>query len=111
MYTNEIMQVILNLLKNSEYNFLEKHIQEPKIVIATSSSKNKIVVSVCDNGGGIQPKIAKKIFEPYFSTKSEKNGAGLGLYMSKIIIEDHHYGTFTMQNRGDGVCFEMIFKT
>ena len=111
MYSNEIMQVILNLLKNSEYNFLDKHTREPKIIIATFLKKDKTIISICDNGGGIPANIAKKIFAPYFSTKSEKNGTGLGLYMSKIIIEDHHYGTLTMKNHNDGVCFEMMFKT
>ncbi len=110
MYPNEIVQVILNLLKNSEYNFLDKKIEDPKIIIATYTRKNKIVISVCDNGGGIPANIAKKIFTPYFSTKTERNGTGLGLYMSKIIIEDHHNGSLAMKNSHDGVCFEMIFK-
>ena len=111
MYQNEIMQVILNLLKNSEYNFLEKQISDAKITIATFSRSKKLVISICDNGGGIPKDIAKRIFEPYFSTKSEKHGSGLGLYMSKIIIEDHHNGDLHMKNRDAGVCFEMIFKT
>ncbi len=110
MYPNEIVQVILNLLKNSEYNFLDKKIKDPKIIIVTYTRKNKTVISVCDNGGGIPANIAKKIFTPYFSTKTERNGTGLGLYMSKIIIEDHHNGSLAMKNRHDGVCFEMIFK-
>jgi nitrogen fixation/metabolism regulation signal transduction histidine kinase len=111
MYPNEIMQVILNLLKNSEYNFLDKYTEKPEIMITTFNRNNKTIVSICDNGGGIPANIAKKIFEPYFSTKSEKNGTGLGLYMSKIIIEEHHNGSLMMKNRNDGVCFEMIFKT
>jgi len=110
MYSNEIMQVLLNLLKNSEDNFLEKHIDKPKIQISTFSRKKSYIISVCDNGGGIPEDIAKKIFDPYFSTKNDKHGTGLGLYMAKLIIEDHHYGTLNMVNRNDGVCFELVFK-
>lgn len=111
MYQNEIMQVVLNLLKNSEHNFSVKHINDPKITIATFFRTKQLVISICDNGGGIPKDIAKKIFEPYFSTKNEKQGTGLGLYMSKRIIEDHHNGILAMKNRDAGVCFEMIFKT
>ena len=111
MYQNEIMQVILNLIKNSEHNFSNKYITDPKITIATFLRSKKVVISICDNGGGIPNNIVKKIFEPYFSTKSEKQGTGLGLYMAKIIIEDHHNGILKVNNINDGVCFEMIFNT
>jgi signal transduction histidine kinase len=109
MYQNEIMQVVLNLLKNSEYNFLEKHTNDPKITVSTFLRSKKTVISICDNGGGIAPKIIKKIFEPYFSTKNDKHGTGLGLYMSRTIMESHHNGSLAMINRNDGVCFELIF--
>jgi len=110
LYVNEIMQVLLNILKNSEYNFLEKHISSPKIHISTFERKKHYVISICDNGGGIPPTIAKKIFDPYFSTKNDKHGTGLGLYMSKIIIEDHHNGSLKMINKNEGACFELIFN-
>jgi len=110
MYENEIMQVILNILKNSEDNFLEKKIRNPKIIIATLLREQQCVIRICDNGGGIPTAIAKKIFEPYFSTKDEKVGTGLGLYMSKIIMEEHHNGSLSMRNKNEGVCFELIFK-
>ena len=110
MYENEIMQVILNILKNSEDNFLEKKIRNPKITIATLLRERQCAIRICDNGGGIPAAIAKKIFEPYFSTKDEKVGTGLGLYMSKIIMEEHHNGSLGMRNKNEGVCFELIFK-
>ena len=110
MYPNEVMQVILNLLKNSEYNFLEKNIQNPIISIETFYQQKNSVIRICDNGSGIPKEIAKKIFEPYFTTKEEKHGAGLGLYMSKVMIEEHHDASLHMINQDRGVCFEIIFK-
>ena len=105
IYTNEMTQVVLNILKNSQDNFLEKDIKNPYIKITT---KDK-VLSICDNGGGIPDDIMDKVFDPYFSTKDEKNGTGLGLYMSKTIIEEHHNATLTVKNTDGGVCFMIEF--
>ena len=110
LYQNEVMQVILNLLKNSEDNFLEKKILDPQVTIATDRHDDNYIVSICDNGGGIPEDIIDKIFDPYFSTKDEKNGAGLGLYISKMIIDGHHLGILNVKNTKEGVCFEIIFK-
>ena len=101
LYDSEMMQVILNILKNSQDNFKEKQIQNPKITITI----NEKTISICDNGGGIPEDIVRKIFDSYFSTKNEKNGTGLGLYMSKTIVENHHHGTLIVENIYDGVCF------
>jgi len=105
MYENEMMQVILNILKNAQDHFMEKSIQNPKITIVTKDSNQGTILEICDNAGGIPDDVIKKIFNPYFSTKSEKNGTGLGLYMSKIIVEAHHKGDFFVENRDDGACF------
>ena len=105
LFTHELMQVILNLLKNSQDNFDEKNNEAAKISIITNDIKNGIRVEIIDNGGGIPNNISAKIFDPYFSTKSEKNGTGLGLYMSKLIIEEHHNGKLQYKNTQDGVCF------
>ncbi|MEA1891163.1 MAG: ABC transporter substrate-binding protein [Campylobacterota bacterium] len=110
LYPNEVMQVMLNLLKNSEDNFLTKKISDPKVTIMTQEEYGTLMISICDNGKGIPKNIIDKIFDPYFSTKDEKNGTGLGLYMSKIIIEDHHKGMLNVKNTEEGVCFEIIFK-
>lgn len=107
MYENEIIQVILNILKNAQDNFLEKKIENASIEIQTKDTEEGLEVDICDNGGGIPEHVLPNIFDPYFSTKEEKNGTGLGLYMSKIIIEDHHNGTLVAQNHNDGVCFRI----
>jgi signal transduction histidine kinase len=104
-YTNEIMQVILNILNNAVGNFKEKKVKNPKITIMIDEQKEHISIEICDNGGGISQEIMEKIFDPYFSTKDEKNGTGLGLYMSKTIIEKHHHGKLSVHNQNGGACF------
>ena len=65
-------------------------------------------MEVIDNAGGISPKIQSQIFEPYFSTKKEKDGTGLGLYMSKVIIEEHCDGVLNVKNTPEGSLFSII---
>ena len=101
MYENEMMQVILNILQNSHDNFKEKNIKDPYILIKTEDKS----ISIFDNGGGIPKDIIENIFDPYFSTKQNKNGTGLGLHMSKTIVEDHHNGILSVKNINNGVCF------
>jgi len=103
LHDSEMMQVILNILKNAQDNFKEKQIKNPKITIKTYDRS----ISISDNGGGIPKHIINRIFEPYFSTKESKNGTGLGLYMSKMIVEDHHNGKLLVKNKNDGVCFSI----
>ncbi len=107
MHNNEIMQVILNLLKNAQDNFIEKEIQNPHININISTLKDTLKVDICDNGEGVPDELKEKIFDPYFSTKSDINGTGLGLYMCKLIIEDHHKGKLNVFNNNEGACFSM----
>ena len=108
VYQNEIMQVILNLLKNAEDNFIEKDIKNASITISTKKIEGYYRIKIEDNGGGIPIEILPNIFDPYFSTKEKRNGTGLGLYMSKIIIEEHNQGRLTVHNCNSGVCFEII---
>ena len=105
MYQNEMMQVVLNIFKNAEDNFLEKKIEKPQIFIITKKKERKFIISITDNGGGIPSDIMPNIFDPYFSTKDEKNGTGLGLYMSKIMVEEHNNGKLSVENIANGVCF------
>jgi signal transduction histidine kinase len=111
IYENEFMQVILNILKNSKDNFIQKDIKNPKITITTQEEETFDILTICDNGGGIPEDIIDKIFDPYFSTKNEKNGTGLGLYMSKIMIEEHLNGTIKVSNTQDGACFTISINT
>jgi len=110
LFKNEITQVILNILKNSEDNFMEKKVSGGEILIYTYDQEKSIILEISDNGGGIKEEIIEKIFDPYFSTKKEKNGTGLGLHMSKVIIEEHNHGKLKVENRDKGVCFIITFN-
>ena len=109
-YPNELRQVILNLIKNAEDILLEKGINNPYIKIKTYDDKNNSYLEVSDNGGGVHENIIDKIFDPYFSTKTKKDGTGLGLYMSKIIIEEHCNGTLSISNSNEGAVFRIELK-
>jgi len=100
-YANELKQVILNLIQNANDILLEREVANATIIIKTESNR----LSISDNGGGISDKIIDKIFDPYFSTKKEKNGKGLGLYIGKMIIQDHCDGELSVKNIGDGTQF------
>ncbi len=109
-YANELKQVILNLIKNAEDVLIEKEIKEPKIIIKTYEKDNLHILEVSDNAGGIPKDIMPKIFDPYFSTKIKKDGTGLGLYMSKMIVEDHCKGKLEVENYKNGALFRVIIK-
>ncbi len=94
-YQNELIQSIITILKNSVDAFKENPIQSQYIRTTVKRESTHISIFIEDNAGGIKPEILKRIFEPYFSTKS-KNGTGLGLYMCKTIIEDHLKGKITV---------------
>ncbi|RLA70555.1 MAG: hypothetical protein DRG24_06745 [Epsilonproteobacteria bacterium] len=110
MYDSELMQVFLNLFKNAQDTLKEERIKEPKITIITQNTQEGLTVEVIDNGGGVAEKDMAHIFDPYFSTKSEKTGTGLGLYMSKTIINTHHKGNISVRNTKDGACFTITLK-
>lgn len=93
-YKNELLQVFLNILNNAKDAFTDTMNEHPAIRFHLSENKkDSLLFLISDNAGGIPPHILGRIFEPYFSTKSEKNGTGLGLYMSSIIVENHLKGS------------------
>ena len=104
-FESELSQVLLNILTNSKDAFLEKNIENPHILIKTKRIQTHIKILISDNAGGINESIINKIFEPYFTTKDSYNGTGLGLYMSKIIIEQNMQGELKVRNIPQGVEF------
>lgn len=109
-FKREFEQVILNILKNSLEVFDARQIQHPIIKINIDIINHEVVIKIADNGGGVPDDIKDKIFDPYFSTKSQKTNSGIGLYMSKMLIEHNMSGTLFFENTQDGVVFTITFK-
>jgi len=109
-FPNELKQVLLNLIKNAEDILVERKIPEPKIVLEIFENDDKCIIEVKDNGGGVARKYQDKIFEPYFTTKNEKNGTGLGLYMSKNIVEQRLDGEIKQYNNEEGAVFRIELR-
>jgi C4-dicarboxylate-specific signal transduction histidine kinase len=107
IYKKELVQVLINLIKNSQEILVEKNSDIKIIFINEYIKNNNVILQICDNAGGIEQENIHKIFEPYFTTKDEKNGTGLGLYISKVIIEKHLKGTIKAFNKDQGACFEI----
>ena len=100
-YQNEFTQVILNLFNNARDNFKERDIENKKILIKIERKTTPMPIAFIifiDNGGGIDPKIIDRVFEPYFTTKHQSAGTGIGLYMSKQIIEMQMEGKIIVKN-------------
>ncbi|WP_457743327.1 PAS domain-containing sensor histidine kinase [Sulfurimonas sp.] len=106
-YPNELRQVILNLIKNAEDVLIEKEIKNPYIKVRTYDKEGYSYMEISDNAGGVPEDIREKIFDPYFSTKTKKDGTGLGLYMSKTIVEEHCGGKIRVYNTKEGAVFEI----
>ena len=104
-FSRELMQVLINILKNAKEALVEDRKDDRKIMIYISDNESGVSIKICDNAGGINTEIKDKIFNPYFTTKDEKNGTGLGLYMSKTIVEKHLLGTLSADNKNGGACF------
>ena len=105
VYKRELMQVYINIINNAKDALLNNKVNNAYIKIDVFDDEEYIITKICDNGTGIPETILSKIFEPYFSTKDEKTGTGLGLYMSKMIIEKHLKGQIEVQNAQNGACF------
>ncbi len=106
-YSNELQQVIVALLSNAKDALVDRDIYLAKITISVELIDEFYVIKICDNAGGISDKIKDKIFEPYFTTKHKSQGTGLGLYMSKKIIQESLGGELSFYNDEFGACFEI----
>ena len=104
-YPNELQQVVLVIVNNAIDHLLLRSVENPKIVIEAKMLGDNVSISVEDNAGGIDAQIIRKVFEPYFTTKKSKNSSGIGLYMSKMIIEESMQGTLDVMNVNCGVRF------
>ena len=103
---SEFSQVIISIISNSIDVLKNK--EKPKIDINILSNGAEVIVKILDNGGGIKHKNLKKIFEPYFTTKED--GIGIGLYLSKMIIEEGFKGKILVENQKEGVLFSLFVE-
>ncbi len=103
-HKNRLMQVIINLLNNAKDALNLQKIEDKNIKIKIDSDEKFAYLSVEDNGGGIDKNVIDEIFKPYFTTKEDAKGTGLGLYMSKQII-DQFNAEITAGNSDNGACF------
>lgn len=107
-FPNEFAQVVVNILSNARDALMENRLAKPVIDISMRAEGDKNHLYFYNNGGNIPENIMNNIFRPYFSTKSESEGTGIGLYLSKIIVENNMNGTIMARNKDEGVEFEIV---
>ena len=109
-YMNEYTQVIVSILTNAKDVLLHRQIKDAYIQIILSETVENIILKISDNAGGIKKEYLHRIFDPYFTTKHKSIGTGLGLYISKMIIEKNKNGTLSVENTQDGAVFTIIME-
>jgi len=102
---NEFTHVLLNLLNNAKEALVTKNVAKPRIHIKAFQKEEKKIVTVRDNAGNVPDSICEQLFDAHFTTK--ENGTGIGLYISKIIIENRLHGSIDAHNTGDGLEFRI----
>jgi C4-dicarboxylate-specific signal transduction histidine kinase len=107
-YRSEYAQVLMNILNNARDALVKRNASEPRILMSSFTEGDKTVVTITDNAEGIAEDIMDKLFDPYFTTKGPDKGTGIGLFMSKTIIENMG-GRLTALNTGQGAEFRMRF--
>ncbi|MGE4295756.1 MAG: ATP-binding protein [Campylobacterales bacterium] len=106
-FGNEFAQALVNILTNAKDAIVERGIENGRIEVAVKKEEGRIAVTVRDNGGGIDETIVEKIFDPYFTTKHQAQGTGIGLYMTKMIIERNMGGEIGVRNVEGGAEFRI----
>jgi signal transduction histidine kinase len=102
---NELQQVLLIILNNAKDAMITSAIEDKKITIEVATDEKNAYINIFDNGGGVPDDIKEKIYDSYFSTKFNSQGTGIGLYMSKSIIEKNMHGFISVKNIDNGACF------
>lgn len=104
-YPNELAQILLNFFSNAYRAFIKNHIDHPKLTIELRREEERVIILITDNAGGIDKAIIDKIFDPLFSTHQS---SGLGLYMSKTIVEEKMHGLLRIKNFKNGVQVKLV---
>ncbi len=98
-YPSELMQVFINIFNNAKDVLDEKGLAKKYLLISMGKTSTHVIIKIYDNAGGISKEYLSSIFDPYFTTKHKAQGTGIGLYMSKEMIEKHMKGSLTASNR------------
>ena len=106
-YSREYAQVVINLLNNSRDALLRQQPKHPKISIRLKKEPHAAIMNIEDNGGGIPEDLMERVFEQYYTTKKDYQGAGLGLYISRMIIENGMGGKIVARNIPEGASFRV----
>jgi len=107
-YMNEYTQVVVSILTNAKDVLIHRKTENASIDIVLSQNTKNIILTISDNAGGIKKENIHRVFDPYFTTKHKSMGTGLGLYISKMIIEKNMGGTLSVQNTNEGAAFSII---
>ncbi len=105
LISGQLSQVIINIIQNSKDILVEKRVANPWIKITLDKIDNIALITIEDNGGGIPENIINRVFEPYFTTKFESKGTGIGLYMSYKIVVESFKGKLYVKNSENGAKF------
>ena len=109
-FKNEFSQALLNIITNAKDVLILRAVENPSIDIDVRAENDYIEISLLDNAGGIDEEIIGKIFDPYFTTKHQSQGTGIGLYMTKMIIENNMNGNINIENSNNGAKFIIRLK-
>lgn len=109
-YQNEFSHVLFNILNNARDAILESNVEQKLIQVKAGLSDGNVLLEITNRGNHIPEETLKKLFEPYFTTKNERDGTGIGLYISKIIIEQRMNGHIELENVDYGVCCRICVK-
>ena len=106
-YKNEYSQVLINIINNAKDVLVQRKTENPYIKITIFEENDSLITAIEDNAGGIKINPIEKVFEPFF-TYEKINGSGIGLFMSKLIIENNMNGRLTVRNSSEGALFEIV---
>jgi len=106
-FSNEFSQVLLNILNNAKDELIAMDGVDKVVFLRVYKKDNFVEIEIEDNAGGIKESILDKVFDPYFTTKDEGKGTGIGLYMSKTIIEHNMHGKLKVKNGENGAIFSI----
>ena len=109
-FQNEFSHVLFNVINNARDGIMESQVEDKYISIRAFTKDKEVVIEITNTGKQIPDEILEKLFHPYFTTKEDNDGTGVGLYISRIIVEQRMNGKIQLENVADGVCCRIVLK-